>query len=249
MFGIKRKLIKIKNFIGNNIQKTKDKVLYKKQLKYVKTKNNRFCQVSSYPILNEKYMAPHFNRHYFYHPAWAARVLADIKPEKHIDISSTINFMSHISAFIPTEYYEYNVPKIELDNLKIDHCDLLSLPFADNSVFSLSCMHVIEHIGLGRYGDAFDLDADLKAVNELKRVLAKNGHLLFVVPISSYPRIEFNAHRIYSYKMVLEMFESFNLKEFCLIPDSGKIIRYAREKDCENQRHACGCFHFIKIWN
>ena len=191
-------------------------------------------------------MAPHFDRHYFYHQAWAARILAEVRPEKHIDISSTINFMSHISAFIPTEYYEYNIPEIELDNLKIDRCDLLSLPFEDNSVVSLSCMHVIEHIGLGRYGDTFDLDADLKAVNELKRVLAKNGHLLFVVPISSDPRIEFNAHRVYSYKMVLEMFQDLNLEEFYLIPDSGKTIRYAKEENCNNQRYACGCFHFIK---
>lgn len=245
MFSIKQKLIKIKIFIKNHIN-IKDRFLYEKQLKELRTKDNRFQNICKYPILNEKYMAPHFGRHYFYHPAWAARVLADIRPEKHIDISSTINFVSHISAFIPTEYYEYNIPEIKLDNLKINHCDLLSLPFADNSVVSLSCMHVIEHIGLGRYGDAFDLDADLKAVNELKRVLAKNGHLLFVVPISSNPRIEFNAHRIYSYKMVLEMFRDLNQAEFCLIPDSGEIIRYAKEEDCENQRYACGCFHFIK---
>ena len=228
------------------IWKMKETFLYKKLLHYVRANNNRFKRVCSYPILNEKYMVPHFDRHYFYHTAWAARVLANIKPEKHIDISSTINFMSHISAFIPTEYYEYNVPEIELNNLKIDRCDLLSLPFADNSVFSLSCMHVIEHIGLGRYGDTFDLDADLKAVKELKRVLAKNGHLLFVVPISSDPRIEFNAHRIYSYKMVLEMFHDLNLEEFYLIPDSGKTIRYAKAEDCNNQKYACGCFHFIK---
>ena len=217
MFGIKRKLGKIKNFIKSNIC-IKDRFLYRKQLKDVRTKNNRFNQVCLYPILNEKYMAPHFDRHYFYHPAWAARVLAEIKPEKHIDISSTINFMSLISAFIPTEYYEYNVPEIDLDNLKINHCDLLSLPFADNSVVSLSCMHVIEHIGLGRYGDAFDLDADLKAVNELKRVLTKNGHLLFVVPISSDPRIEFNAHRIYSYKMVMEIWLSQNPEKIIIAP-------------------------------
>ena len=221
-------------------------MLYRKQLKFVRSHNIRFQYISLYPILNEKYMSPRIDRHYFYHPAWASRVLAEIKPEKHIDISSTINFISQISAFIPTEYYEYNIPEIKLDNLKVDHCDLLSLPFADNSVVSLSCMHVVEHIGLGRYGDPFDLDADLKAVKELIRVLAQNGHLLFVVPISSNPRIEFNAHRIYSYDMVMQMFEGLDLAEFCLIPDSGDIIRYSRKEDCKNQVHACGCFHFIK---
>ena len=247
MFGIKRKLGKIRNFIKERFEKINSRMVYRKQLNFVRSHNTRFQAVGLYPILNEKYMAPHLDRHYFYHPAWAARVLAETKPKKHIDISSTINFMSHISAFIPTEYYEYNVPDIKLDNLKVDHCDLLSLPFADNSVVSLSCMHVVEHIGLGRYGDPFDLDADLKAVKELTRVLAQNGHLLFVVPISSNPRIEFNAHRIYSYDMVMQMFEGLDLAEFCLIPDScSNMIRYAHKNDCDNQIYACGCFHFTK---
>lgn len=243
---MKYKIIRIISFLTKLPTLLKERNKYRQLLKFVLINNKRFPFVNKYPILNEKYMAPHFDRHYFYHPAWASRVLAEIKPEKHIDISSTINFVSHISAFIPTEYYEYNTPEIKLDNLKVDHCDLLSLPFADNSVISLSCMHVVEHIGLGRYGDPFDLDADLKAAKELTRVLAQNGHLLFVVPISSNPRIEFNAHRVYSYEMVLQMFEGLDLAEFCLIPDSGDMIRYALKENCKNQQYACGCFHFIK---
>jgi hypothetical protein len=59
-------------------------------------------------------------------------------------------------------------------------------------------MHVIEHIGLGRYGEALDPDGDLKAIRELVRVLAAGGNLLVVVPVGR-PRIQFNAHRIYDY--------------------------------------------------
>jgi hypothetical protein len=36
-------------------------------------------------------------------------------------------------------------------------------------------MHVVEHIGLGRYGDPIDPDGDLKAISELKRVVQKRG--------------------------------------------------------------------------
>lgn len=71
-------------------------------------------------------------------------------------------------------------------------------------------------------------------------------NLIFAVPFSSNPRIEFNAHRIYSYDMVLEMFNNLDLLEFCLIPDSGNMIRYALKENCKNQQYACGCFHFIK---
>ncbi len=34
-------------------------------------------------------------------------------------------------------------------------------------------MHVVEHVGLGRYGDPLDPDGDLKAIAELKRVTAR----------------------------------------------------------------------------
>ena len=75
------------------------------------------------------------------------------------------------------------------------YADLANLPFEINSVQSLSCMHTVEHVGLGRYGDPIDPDGDLKAIKEIKRVLAVNGNLLFVVPIGK-PKIVYNAHRI-----------------------------------------------------
>ena len=93
-------------------------------------------------------------------------------------------------------------------------------------------MHTVEHVGLGRYGDPIDPDGDLKAIKELKRVkLQKMGSLLFfVVPIGGTSKIEFNAHRIYSYNQVISYFEEFELREFSLIPENGKgsgLIRNA----------------------
>ncbi len=49
--------------------------------------------------------------------------------------------------------------------------NILDLPFKGNSVESLSCMHVVEHIGLGRYGDPMDPEGDIEAIKELKRVV------------------------------------------------------------------------------
>ena len=36
-------------------------------------------------------------------------------------------------------------------------------------------MHVVEHIGLERYGDPFDSQGDLKPMRQLERVLAPQG--------------------------------------------------------------------------
>ena len=76
--------------------------------------------------------------------------------------------------------------------------DICALPFADGSIQSLSCMHVVEHVGLGRYGDPLDPMEIEWQCSELQRVLAPGGDLLFVVPVGK-PRIMYNAHRIYSY--------------------------------------------------
>ena len=171
------------------IDKRKEKTLFFEQYNFFINNNVRFSEFGSRPFLDDKEKSPPFDRHYFYHPSWAARVLAETKPDKHVDISSILRFVGYISAFIPIDYYEYTVPDINLDNLTLNKVDLLHLPFDDNSIKSLSCMHVVEHVGLGRYGDNLDVDGDLKAIRELKRVLAVDGNLLFVVPISDKPRI------------------------------------------------------------
>lgn len=189
-----------------------------------------------------------FDPHYVYHPAWAARVLAETMPAKHVDISSTLMFSTMISAFIPTEFYDYRPAKLNLENLESRQGDLLQLPFDNESIASLSCMHTIEHVGLGRYGDPIDPDGDLKAINEMQRVLAKGGNLLFVVPVGQ-PRIEFNAHRVYAYEQIMEYFEGLTLKEFALIPDDFKthgLVRNANPATVRQQKYGCGCFWFTK---
>ncbi len=45
-------------------------------------------------------------------------------------------------------------------------------------------------------------DKRSKAISELKRILSKNGDLFFVTPVGK-PRIEFNAHRVYSYEQIV----------------------------------------------
>ncbi|MBU6427162.1 DUF268 domain-containing protein [Patescibacteria group bacterium] len=189
-----------------------------------------------------------FDAHYIYHPSWAARILAVTKPAKHVDFSSTLYFCSIVSAFIPVDFYDYRPANIRLSNLTSKRADLTALPFLDNSIDSLSCMHVIEHIGLGRYGDPLDPEGDLKAVMELKRVAAHGGTILFVVPIGK-PQIIFNAHRIYSYDMVMSMFDGFELKDFSMVPDNGEKVGLIPKADpafADKQSYGCGCFWFVK---
>src|SRR4029079_17381659 len=75
-----------------------------------------------------------FDRHYVYHSAWAARVLASTRPARHVDISSCIYFSAIASAFVPVDFYEFRQTDLKLDNLNTRTADLTGLPFADGSV-------------------------------------------------------------------------------------------------------------------
>ena len=210
--------------------------------------SNRFTVTNNdlYPCLYDKTPNTGFDAHYIYHPAWATRIIKKIDPGKHIDISSTLHFCSTISAFFKTEFYDYRPAILSLSNLQSKKGDLNNLPFKSNSVECISCMHTIEHIGLGRYGDKLDPDGDLKAINELQRVIKVGGHLLLVIPVGK-PRIQFNAHRIYSYEMIHSFFEDFELLDFSLVKDDQTFIENANSTMVIEQNYGCGCFWYKKI--
>jgi SAM-dependent methyltransferase len=201
-----------------------------------------------YPCLEDQTASTQYPIDYVYHTAWGARVLAATHPARHVDISSFLYFGVIVSAFVPVEFYDFRPAHIVLDGYRAARADLMRLPFADKSIESLSCMHVVEHVGLGRYGDDLDPEGDQKAVRELGRVLAPGGNLLLVVPMGR-PRIEFNAHRIYSAAMAAELWNGLELVEFALIPDPpahNGMVRDAALAEADLQDHGCGCFWLRK---
>jgi hypothetical protein len=108
-------------------------------------------------------------------------------------------------------------------------------------------MHVVEHIGLGRYGDPLNVHGDVIAMNNLRRSLRSGGRLLFVVPVGK-PAIYFNAHRVYSATWIRDFFATrLRLKEFYFIP--GPVdqapIRGCDLKVPDVYDYGCGCFEFV----
>jgi len=225
----------------------KDYLLFKKLQK----KSSARFDVSvkdSFPFVLDKTITTPFDRHYIYHTSWAARKVKEINPTLHVDISSSLSFSSIVSAFVPVKFYDYRPAILNISNYTSERADLTGLHFESNSIDSLSCMHTVEHIGLGRYGDHIDPDGDIKAIQELQRVTAKNGNLLFVVPVGK-PILRFNGLRIYSYEQIISMFDQMELKEFSLIhefEEDGGITLNASPDLVKKEAYGCGCFWFIK---
>lgn len=221
---------------------------FKKDFTQFAAKNDGRLSVNwedTFPCLNDKTLQTPFDAHYVYHPAWAARVLAQTKPAEHVDAASTLNFASMVSAFVPVKFYDIRPASLTLSGLQSGSADLTALPFGTGTIKSLSCMHTVEHIGLGRYGDAINPAGDIQAISELKRVLATDGDLLFVVPVGK-PRVQFNAHRVYGYNQIMEYFSNFKLQNFSLVLDNGTYIENADPGLVEKQMYGCGCFWFKK---
>jgi SAM-dependent methyltransferase len=201
-----------------------------------------------WPILNEDTELTNFDTHYVYHVAWAVRKVAAAKPRKHIDFSSSVNFCTTVSAICETEFYDFRPAPITLEGLTCLRADLTALEMESDSLDSVSCMHVVEHVGLGRYGDPLDANGDLQAIKELKRVVRPGGVLYFVVP-TGVPGFYFNAHRVYAAQSVLGYFEDqFDLEEFYFIPGPIETPPMLNPDLAEtrNYEYGCGCYQFRK---
>lgn len=199
------------------------------------------------PRIDEDTQGLTWDQHYIYHTGWASRVLAATRPTKHVDIASLNFWAVAVSAFVPVDFYELRpMPCKGLAGLTCGQADLVNLPFADNSIESLSSLHTLEHIGLGRYGDTVDVDGDLTAAAELVRVLKPGGQLLMAVPCGK-PRLIYNHGRVYSYEMTIEMFRPLKVTEFALwTDDPQEFVSNADPALVAKCEGGCGCWRFVK---
>ncbi len=199
----------------------------------------------AYPCLYDRTSTTGFDTHYFYQGIWAVRQIQKTGAKKHVDVGSLVGFVGMLSTVVKVIFIDIRPLRVELQNLESQAGTLLDLPFANDSVSSISCLHVAEHIGLGRYGDLLDPLGTKKAACELARVLAVGGHLFFSLPVGK-PRVCFNAHRIHSPAQILEYFSGLDLVEFSGVTDMGEFIENVSPSTLENASYACGMFHFTK---
>jgi len=196
-----------------------------------------------YPQLHDRVETSPYDPHYFFQDSWAAQRIAEHGPARHVDVGSRVDLVGFLTAVTDVTFVDIRPLEVNLERLDSVAGSILNLPFGDRALESVSCLHVAEHIGLGRYGDPLDPDGTRRAAAELQRVVAPGGELLFGGPVGR-PRTSFNAHRIQSPEQVVALFPELELVEFSGVDDGGAFRRHRSLDELAAADYACGLFLF-----
>ena len=172
---------------------------------------------------------------------------------RHVDIGSRIDgFVAHVASFREIEIMDVRNLHLAIPSIRFTRADLTAkeFPLVDYTD-SLSCLHALEHFGLGRYGDPVDYNGHLVGWENMNRMLKKGGNFYFSVPIGAQ-RIEFNAHRVFSVPYLLRLMEKrYDIDSFAYINDAGDFISDAALDEASVRsnfgcRYGCGIFELTK---
>lgn len=192
--------------------------------------------------------------HYFHQDLLVASFIYQQNPIRHIDIGSRIDgFVAHVAAFRPVEVFDYR--KLEdtgHKNIIFKKADLMSnLELEHEITDSLSCLHVIEHFGLGRYGDPIDPKGHIKGFNNIMNMIKKNGTLYISFPIGARNEVHFNAHRVFTPTEIFswpQHKQSLRLERFDYVDDNGNLHQ---NFDIANNQlkveYGCGIYTLKKL--
>ena len=166
------------------------------------------------------------------------------RPHAHVDVGSEVTFVGMASTIAPVTFVDIRPLPVVLPRLATVAGDIAgTLPFDGGSVASLSSLHVVEHVGLGRYGDDLDPNGTRKAVAELARILAPGGDLYLSVPVGR-SRVCFNAHRIHDPRTIVDYLSTLTLEGFSVVDDSYRRVDDADLDEAAALVYGCGLFHF-----
>jgi SAM-dependent methyltransferase len=232
---------------------------YLRELRQFKDLNrdsdSKFAFGRLYPCMSERNTQSGTARgHYFHQDLLVARKIFVNKPVRHVDVGSRMDgFVAHVASFRAIEVLDVRPMDQVIENVKFVQCDLMNdlpetlIDYCD----SLSCLHALEHFGLGRYGDPLRADGHKAGIGNLTRMLQAGGRLYISVPVGPQ-RIEFNAHRVFSIPYFLDLLEpAFDVESFSLVDDRGDVhanlslqsAEVSRNFGCE---YGCGIFELIK---
>ncbi|MEK9816023.1 MAG: DUF268 domain-containing protein [Methylotenera sp.] len=197
---------------------------------------------------------------YFWQDLMVAQRIFQAQPERHVDVGSRMDgFVAHVASFRSIEVFDIRPVTSEIPGVVFKQADLMSSDSVKNLCAdgvgycdSLSCLHAIEHFGLGRYGDPINSLGYLRGIENLSKLLRPSGILYLSTPIGR-ERVEFNANWVFSPRTILDAANSVGLRldELTILDQQGgheTVNDPTRERldALAKEHYRLGIFHFIK---
>jgi len=192
--------------------------------------------------------------HYFHQDLLVARLIHAAAPRRHVDVGSRVDgFVAHVASFREIEVFDIRPqPAPAHPQIRFVQADLMQLDGGlEGCCDSVSCLHALEHFGLGRYGDPIDPKGFERGLENMAALLRRDGIFYLSVPIG-LERVEFNGQRVIDPRAMIElaMANSLELRELKVIRQGGSVETLAldqlRLSDLASQRYALGIFTFTK---
>jgi hypothetical protein len=165
--------------------------------------------------------------HYFHQDLFVARLIHERGPQRHIDVGSSVyGFVSHVASFREIEVLDVRPLAAQVPGIRFERQDVCKLDASwDGAADSVSCLHALEHFGLGRYGDDVDPDGWTKGLTGLTRLVRADGYLYLSVPTGLDQRVEFNAQRVFTLPFVRDhLTGAFDIDQLAFVADDGSLL-------------------------
>jgi hypothetical protein len=150
---------------------------------------------------------------YFWQDLVVAQRIFENAPIKHVDVGSRIDgFVAHVASFRDIEVFDVRPMQTQIPRVSFQKADLMQpLSFEPGTYCdSLSCLHALEHFGLGRYGDPIDALGYAKGISNMSQLLQSGGMFYLSTPVGC-PRVEFNANHVFDPTQIVKLAETNNL--------------------------------------
>lgn len=193
---------------------------------------------------------------YFWQDLLVARWIFAAMPRRHVDIGSRVDgFVAHVASFRDIEVFDVRPISTQIPSVVFKQADVMrrdSLPLSNGGYCdSLSCLHAIEHFGLGRYGDRIDPEGYQRGIENMAELLTIGGTFYLATPIGRQ-RVEFNANWVFDPRNVINLVESegMQIKKLLVFGDDElrEILLNAEELGkLAAEPYNLGIFAFHKI--
>ena len=214
---------------------------FQNQLKEAKENYGEFEVLSEY---HDNRAAPPKKYNHF-ECEFASKKINQLDPRIILDIGSYRYWLIGIMAGYQVITLDVQNRDSILANERVITDDVLNIDLLPSSVDMVTSLCSVEHIGLGRYGDRFDLQGDKKAIQKLIQIIKPGGHFIFTVPVTlGKPCLNFNAHRIYSLEMIKKWSDKLVCEEEMFI--KRKPLTICKESEITSRLGEfdvyCGCY-------